>query len=243
MKIAALLDGTGQVAIPQRGGTLYIYEREGMNWVASQKLEFTPGEYVSMADLRRYLEQVRDWLGDCKVLAAGETTGYYRVLFGSLGIALWGVRGTPEQFIEQLETFHLQAETVSEPVEPEPVAAAIEPISERTGHYRLDLRAAMAQKGSHTSRQVLIPFFQNSSFLRLEIVCDHVPRWFDRELPEFGLGSKVESQSDFVKVHVYPLSTTKRSTPNASKELPGLGCQEVLRTSHLDSSACNHQRV
>lgn len=243
MKIAALLNEEGQAAIPQQGGALYIYERDDTNWIASQKLDFAPGEHGSMDELRHYLEQVRDWLGDCTVMAAGPTTGYYRVLFGSLGIALWGVKGTPEQFIEQIELFHQQAGAETEPAEPEPPTTAIVPITERTGHYRVDLREAMAEKGSHTSRQVLIPFFQDASFLRLEIVCDHVPRWFDRELSEFGLGSKVETQSDFVKIHVYPLNTSNRASSGSSKEFPAVACQEVLRTGHIDSSSCNHQPV
>jgi Fe-only nitrogenase accessory protein AnfO len=235
MKIAALLDDAGQAAVPQLGGALYVYQREGLNWVASRKLDFTPGRHGSMDELRRYLEQVRDWLEDCTVVAAGATTGYYRVLFGSLGIHLWGVRGTPEQFIEQIESFHLKAASaVAEPVEEAP-AASIEPIPARTGHYRVDLREAMASKGSHTSRQVLIPFFSDASFQRLEIICDHVPRWFEAELEQFGLGSKVENQPGFARVHVYPLNPGVRASRQDAEHAPQVGCTKAAPASHCSS--------
>lgn len=210
MKIAALLDRFGRAATPSAGGTLYIYERQGSNWVTSERVTFSTVEHLSMQELRRYLAEVSGWLGDCKVVAARASHGYYRVAFGSLGVALWAVRGVPQDFIEQIEGFYAHADAAAQQTEPAPPPAAIEPIPGRAGHYRLDLREAMAVKGAHNSRRVLLPFFRDTSFVRLEMVCDHVPRWFDSELPELGLRATVESQSTFCRVHVYPLKAAEQ---------------------------------
>lgn len=210
MKVAALLDDSGMATSPQSGGTIYIFHRDELNWVAEQKLEFRPDEHASMEAFREYVGAVCDWLGDCKVVAAGATTGYYRVTFGSFGVALWAVKGTPESFIEQVEDFYIKAEIAAMQTTPVEPAATIEPIPDRPGHYRLDLREAMAKKGAHNSRQVLLPFFRDASFARLELICDHVPRWFDRELPQLDLRATVESQSEVTRVHVYPVKAAAR---------------------------------
>ena len=192
MKIAALLDETGQASSPQAGGTIYVYQREADNWVASRRTQFA-GEFTMMSDLRNHLTEVAEWLADCKVLAGRAANGYYRVAFGSLGVALWTVRGRPEEFIEQIEQYYRRATALAAQEErPEP-SATIEPIPERVGHYRVDLRGVMGVAGAHSSRRVLLPFLQPSaSFTRLEITCDHVPRWFATELPELDLGATEE---------------------------------------------------
>ncbi|GAA2181416.1 Fe-only nitrogenase accessory protein AnfO [Brooklawnia cerclae] len=207
MKIAALLDQSGRAASPKRGGTIYVYEREGDTWSSSQRLEFFAGECDSMDDLRAYFATVTEWLGDCQVLAARAANGYYRVAFGSLGVVLWEVNGYPEQFVQEIERFYAQARAAAPAETIEPIAV-IEPVPERAGHYRVDLREAMAVKGAHNSRQVLLPFFREANFLRLDIICDHVPRWFSDELPTLGLRADVESHSDLTRVHVHPVKSS-----------------------------------
>lgn len=204
MKVAALVNEEGRAADPQGPGLLRVYEREGENWVASRQMSYSCRGCSSMAALRAYLATVNDWLGDCRVLAARPGNGYIRVAFGNLGVALWSVRGTPEQFVEQIVDFYAHCAAKPGVGEAEDPVAPIEPDPERAGHYRVDLRQAMAQKGVHNSRRVLLPFLREASFERLDIICDHVPRWFEYELPELGMGSTVESQSDFTRVHVYP---------------------------------------
>lgn len=204
MKVAVLVNEEGRAADPQGPGLLRVYERDGENWVASRQMSYSCRGCSSMAALRTYLATVNDWLGDCRVLAARPGNGYIRVTFGNLGVALWSVRGTPEQFVEQIVDFY--ADSAAKPAggAAEDPVAPIEPDPERAGHYRVDLRQAMAQKGVHNSRRVLLPFLREASFERLDIICDHVPRWFEYELPGLGMGSTVESQSDFTRVHVYP---------------------------------------
>jgi Fe-only nitrogenase accessory protein AnfO len=177
MEIAALLDADGQATAPERGGTIYVFKRADGNWVSSRELAFNVGANATMHELRTYVSEVCAWLGDCKVMAATPAIGFYRVSFGSFGVALWPVKGTPETFVEQIEDFYLRsANTAQQPAEPANPQALIEPVAGRAGHYRVDLREAMAVKGAHNSQQVLLPFFQEANFVLLEILCDHQPR-------------------------------------------------------------------
>ncbi|MFT8394454.1 Fe-only nitrogenase accessory AnfO family protein, partial [Propionibacterium sp.] len=234
LKVAALVDEkSGKVTRPQGPGLLRVYERAGDEWICSRQMSYSCAGCANMFDVRAYLETIAEWLGDCKIVAAGAGNGYFRVIFGSLGVALWAVRGTPDKFIDQIVDFYAKsaAEEAAKEDEEKELAAAIEPVPGHTGHYRIDLREAMKLKGVHNSRRVLLPFFTDAHFERLDIICDHVPKWFEYELPELGLRSLVESQSDFIRVHVSPTAERRdgrfvidKSYDRASSGGCGGGC-------------------
>ncbi|HWQ73764.1 MAG TPA: Fe-only nitrogenase accessory AnfO family protein [Syntrophomonas sp.] len=199
MKIAVLMNESGRAASFFETAALLVYEKNGDSWVADQKYDWTPGMHHSMSALRTYLGHIVDWLQDCKVVAAKRSHGFYRVVFESCGVAVWAVEGCPQDFIPQIECFYNEnTETGSEPAE------LICPIAGKTGFYAVDLREVMAHHDAYNSRDVLMPFFQKSAFERLEIICDHVPKWFQTELPALGLRADVEAQGSVMKVHVYP---------------------------------------
>lgn len=49
------------------------------------------------------------------------------------------------------------------------------------GYYRTNLAEVLKNNPDLTSRQVLIPFMETTAFRKLEIFCDHLPRWLSRE--------------------------------------------------------------
>jgi hypothetical protein len=58
-------------------------------------------------------------------------------------------------------------------------------------HYRINLVELIQSGMPHVSREVLMPFFETVAFQRLEILCEHIPKWFPMELETLGL--RVES--------------------------------------------------
>lgn len=200
MRIAVLLDGKGRAAGLDKSGTILVYERVDNTWAADRKLEYESSEYATMAALRKYLGTVRSWLDDCNILAAKPSNGFYRVVFESFGVALWAIDGYPQDFISQIEHFytHRKAESCESP---EPIT----PIAHKAGYYSVDLKEVMAHRSAFNSKQILMPFLREAKFMRLEITCDHVPKWFASELPALNLRADVESYQDGVRVHVYPL--------------------------------------
>ncbi len=201
MKIAVLMNGMETTASFSEEAVLLVYQREGDTWTANWKYDWTPGVHRSMATLRTCLSEIVDWLEDCKVVVANQSNGFYRVTFESLGVALWEMKGRPSDLIPQIECFYdnEDREKVESPVE------LIGPVVGRAGHYTVDLRQVMAHDTAFNSRDVLLPFFKETAFERLEIICDHVPKWFDAELPLLGLRADAEACGRATKVHVYPV--------------------------------------
>lgn len=199
MKIAILMNETGTTVSFSEKAELFVYERVGDTWVSELKHEWTPGVHHTLSALRDCLRGIVDWLKDCKVVAARRSNGFYRVVFEGYGVSMWAIEGYPQDFIPQIERFYQNnnAEKSNEPDE------LISPIAGKPGFYSVDLREVMAHHGSYNSRDILMPFFEKVAFERLEIICDHVPRWFEKELPAFRLRADAEAQGNIMKVHVY----------------------------------------
>ncbi|MGD9947505.1 MAG: Fe-only nitrogenase accessory protein AnfO [Desulfobulbus sp.] len=49
------------------------------------------------------------------------------------------------------------------------------------GYYRIDLAEVLDRDPDLNSKQILIPFFQKIAFKKLEVLCDHRPKWFSKE--------------------------------------------------------------
>ncbi|MDD2335566.1 MAG: Fe-only nitrogenase accessory protein AnfO [Geobacteraceae bacterium] len=63
----------------------------------------------------------------------------------------------------------------------------------RDGHYRINLAEVLNNDPRLNSKQVLVPFMEETPFLKLEILCDHPPRWFSTELKNLNLMAEFET--------------------------------------------------
>ena len=55
------------------------------------------------------------------------------------------------------------------------------------GHYIVNLAQILEDNQALNSREILIPVLEDKTIKKLEIVCDHVPRWFYNELRNLKL--------------------------------------------------------
>lgn len=58
--------------------------------------------------------------------------------------------------------------------------------------YLINLAEILQDNPALNSRQVLIPALEERSFKKLEIICDHIPRWFYNELRNLKLAAEPE---------------------------------------------------
>ena len=79
------------------------------------------------------------------------------------------------------------------------------------GCYHLDLAAALASGPGLNSYEVLFPFLRQGGFDRLDLECDHLPRWFGPTLAELGLTATTEAVGAGLKVVVRPRPLERRA--------------------------------
>lgn len=99
---------------------------------------------------------------------------------------------------------------------PAEAVRAVRSLTERVadGHHRIDLSAILSKYKSANSMDVLMPLMEGpllneDGFGKLEILCDHLPRWFSGKLAELHLRAEIEDTPQGVRATVFPQSTSQ----------------------------------
>lgn len=219
MKIAVFIDEKGNAVPFGSIGTVHLYVHEENNWYCIKKIPLGADEGMSLSDIQARVFAVVSEMGDCKVFAAEAIKGVPLAIFGGMGINLWKIKGvvaevlnTIEEQMSKMEADQLKSSCSKQQCQhscstntdesipvPSPVAVGT------NGMYEIDLAMALKSEGSFNSRQILLPFFQHTTFQKLEMTCDHLPKWFDGELGKFKLQFQQEfTEEGLCHVTVYP---------------------------------------
>jgi Fe-only nitrogenase accessory protein AnfO len=211
MKIAVLVD-ENSIAVPYSdGGIIELYAFAGNNWQCIKAASLEEDEGTNVAEVRARVNAVMAIIGDCKVFMVETMKSLNVGIFDSYGIAVWNHKGVPMEvfdFVKEQEENKIHkirsccdkpsclstcSPSTIESIQP-PSQIIIENIGD--GCYKIDLAKTMKSNPSLNSKQILIPFFQNTEFQKLEIICEHVPKWFENEFGSLKLQVKVEESWD-----------------------------------------------
>ena len=199
MKIAAIVDGKGNAISFGEPATVLLFSREGDEWFVIDSFGYNLGEQYGLGDLKESTQALAAKLGDCRIMLLRDVSGYPRTMLLELGFTLWSIEGSPERYLDRVMQLTAEAAeakaavvaanqpkvTESLPV-PKPLAGSC------SGVFTIDISEAQVCGGSHNSREILIPFFKTTQFSRIDILCDHVPKWFSSELAEMKLNYSTE---------------------------------------------------
>lgn len=229
MKIAAHVNHQDEVVSLYEAGFLRLYEKniaaDQGNWRASVEIAFVINADMSLSLVKAAIHAVWAELGDCTLLVSAEVRGMiYSVLQEELGVHTWKSEGP---LLQQLDTVW-QKETEQEAkrrFELVRLAGKLSPApmpvgDPQAGHFWIDLKDALAHESTQTSRQILIPFLSNGRFRKLEILCDHLPKWLSWELERLNLSAEseeIDATSVGLRVTVYA-----RNTPEGLARKVGL---------------------
>ncbi|WP_437891381.1 Fe-only nitrogenase accessory AnfO family protein [Phytobacter sp. V91] len=173
MKIAVFVDEQGMTAPLGQPGYVKVYTRDGGGWQTCLQIPFALSASLTLNEIRqRTLTMLAD-LPQCRHFVAREIHGALLAWLDGMGLTMWQGSGQPEDFLDNIAS---RIAAVPAPVTPLPQAFIV-PGAEK-GTFRVDLLAALQGGGSHTSKRLLMPFFEQRNFTSLEILCDHLPKWF-----------------------------------------------------------------
>ncbi|VDR27320.1 Fe-only nitrogenase accessory protein AnfO [Raoultella terrigena] len=173
MKIAVFVDELGMTAPLGESGFVNVFTREEGAWRICQRIPFSLPSGLTLNQIRQRTLSMLAELPYCRHFVASEIHGALLAWLDGMGMTMWKTRGRPEDFLDRI--------VAQIPPAPESVTV-LPPVSivpaEEEGAFRLDLFAALQIGGAHTSKRLLMPFFQLQTFSSLEIHCDHLPKWF-----------------------------------------------------------------
>jgi Fe-only nitrogenase accessory protein AnfO len=189
MRIAAYVDEGGYAVGLYEPGSVLLYEKAAGAWRAIREVPLSLSVGMPLAEVRTRIHEAVARLEGCKVFIAAEVKGLSYTIFEGLGFAIWKVSGLAENRLEYLrlrEEEELLA-VQRRPPSPQPVG------DEREGSYRIDLAEILNSDSRFSSKEILIPFLEKAVFQRLEILCDHPPRWLGQEFERLRLKYQVEA--------------------------------------------------
>ena len=231
MKIAAYLDIDGLPASLYRPGRLHVFEDaadgDARRWRLCALHSFGLDDGMSLDALKAEVARLAEIVGaDCRVLLSGEIRGLpYSVLQEWHGFRTWRSDGplvAQLDFVREREN-EMQAQKKYELVvlNNQQVPTPMLTMGGAPGHYWIDLRAALEHPSNPTSRNILIPFLQAGAFVKLEVLCGHLPKWMAWEFERMDYAAESEpidgSGDGGLRVSVY-----SRRTPEGLKRPRGL---------------------
>ncbi|WKW52127.1 Fe-only nitrogenase accessory protein AnfO [Rhodomicrobium lacus] len=245
MKIAAYVNDDGELTSLYKKGRFRLYEGEAKTWRPIGDISFEMSADASLPNVRETIETAATSLGECKIILSSEARGFFYSYFAELGVSSWKSNAPVLDALPTVEKGEREkAEAAAAAgcdsahegcssggcgskgrkklVQLQPVTAA-EPLIPAedlgNGHYRFDLANELKKNPLLNSRQALIPILSQTPFETLEIICDHIPRWFMQRVAELDLDAAIvtlEAPAHGVKATVSRkpgCETSPRRTP------------------------------
>lgn len=174
--IAVFMGSNGKSATSEEPGNVVIYRRQQGKWRVTDSLPFQLDRSEGLAGVRRQVNAIIQWLGQCRVFVAQSVTGLLYKELEQAGFSIWEFDGQPLDFLEYIL---VQEELAAQNHVPEQPAA---PVIEETGPgcFRVSLKAIQQSGNGLTSKQILQPLLSGNYYL-VEVLCSHIPPWLEAE--------------------------------------------------------------
>jgi Fe-only nitrogenase accessory protein AnfO len=200
MEIAVLVNDSGETSGFERDGTIRVYSNDKDVWVIKKYMEYSTQNITNAAILREKIKEICVWLMDCKILVVNRIRGVHYISFEENLVSMLEIGGKPENFLEDIKMCSKHQRTGHEiPLEPNAIYEA------KPGSYYTDLREVMKGNTSYNSKQILVPFLKNRKYNSLEIICEHIPKWLEKEQSALKIMLAIENYQECIKVKVYPV--------------------------------------
>ncbi len=197
MKIAVFVDREGNTRSFYEPGVIKLFSCNNGLWSCINEFSCEVNEQGGLADLQSGIQTMLSQLGDCRVLILKFVKGVTLSILNEMGCSLWKVDGSPLACFDEVREKEekITSELVTgKPGLPEP--RWVGDIKE--GRFAIDLVKAQEKGAGYNSKDVLLPFLQKNAFQQLEVVCKHVPKWFEKELKLLKLQFRIEEPNDDV---------------------------------------------
>ncbi|MEC5344424.1 Fe-only nitrogenase accessory AnfO family protein [Brenneria populi] len=191
MKIAVFVDSNGNIAPLFEPGRVRLFSRCDNRWRAVGDIPYALDRAMSLHEIRTRTLTLLEEMPGCHHFAARRIQGALLAWFDGMEVAMWQFSGRAESCLEVIYAAATRMKRVSA------IGAASDAFIQagpHEGEYHIDLITALAGDPGLTSKQLLIPFLQSQVFTRLSVTCDHLPKWFEHQLPALNLTVEVEKR-------------------------------------------------
>ncbi len=185
MNLAAVyINQKGATASIAEPGSVRMYQKDGSKWEIAGEIPLEINKEMGLGEYRRALITMVRELEECKVFIAKEVSGQLYYVLEANGFNSYEAEGWPEEYLDSILEAEEQDRVMQEEKsrDRDETPSTVPQETQQPGVYFIDLRKALNSFPQLSSKKILIPFLQKQAFDALEIICDHIPGWFDDNL-------------------------------------------------------------
>jgi len=208
--IAVLLNNNGEMTSWLDNGIVKIYKKSNNEWIELKSLPYTLSANSNIIDLRNNLLALVEKLDDCRIFVAKEVSGLLYSILDSYPFDIYELNGIPDIFLDSILISQEKNQKDKLLLESKSEKYFFPEIIDKQGNYTINLKKILQFDKTSTTKKVLIPFLEKEKFKSLEVIFDHVPKWFERDLPKMGYDFEITSLEDAnTRLLIYPKSEAK----------------------------------
>lgn len=198
--MAVFRDGTNQISRFDEMTHFVFYTNDNSVWHQSEPVPFHPDLSGGLASIRENLSRMIGCFSTCKIIITKSLTGIPYQVFDQSGFIICESEDFDLDLLDAIQADLIRIEDEAKnddsPVSKIPVK------TDESGHYFLDLNNVQKRYPEISSKMALLPFLKDIPFYSLEVVCDHIPPWFDKKLKEMKLTYTVQNKNSHESTHV-----------------------------------------
>lgn len=189
-KIAVIVNAEKSTSSFENGCKLNLYYKDNNNWQLMKDIDYSLDTNISLSEIRDYIRSVILKLEDCKIVIGKTVSGLPYNVFDRMGFAIFEVENISDALLDEIfseveastnERINSYSKLSTSPVE-----------TEINGIYFLNLIELQEKHPEISSKKALQSFISSTPFYRLELICSHVPPWFEGYFPQKKLTYSLE---------------------------------------------------
>jgi Fe-only nitrogenase accessory protein AnfO len=200
-KIAVIVDDSKTLSSFEAGSNIDIYCKYGLNWNLENEIAYSLNHSATMSEIRDYIRTVILKLEDCKIIIGKTVVGLPYNIFDRIGFEIFETDFISDSILDEI--FFEVAENTNENINSQSTLPTSPVQTEIEGIYFLDLIELQEKHPEISSKKALQTFLTTTPFYKLELICSHVPPWFDNVFPARKLTYSIEElQENKLKVTI-----------------------------------------
>ncbi|MDF2564776.1 MAG: Fe-only nitrogenase accessory protein AnfO [Massilibacillus sp.] len=174
-KIAVTFKGKNDLANLTQADTLMVFEKRDTDWIARKEIPYQIDLSTNLQEIRNQVRNLITKLDDCNIIVSQSITGLVYNVFDRMGFHIFEV---PTFQKTVLNDILMDINNNTENIERNE-AIPTTPIETVDGIYFLDLIQLQANRPDISSKKALQPFLHNTPFIKLDMLCSHLPPWLE----------------------------------------------------------------
>ncbi len=189
-KIAVIMNATGKLTAFERGVVLSVFSKENNVWSVVNEIRYSLDLTSNISEVRDNIKATVLQLEDCKVIIGKAIAGLPYNIFERMGFEIYEAQSVSHSLLDEINT---ELETESDHYSPLSSEVSMKPVeTSEQGVFFLNLILLQEKHPEISSKKALQSFIETYCFYRLDVICSHIPPWFDTILPQKRLTYSIE---------------------------------------------------